>query len=83
MIDEKLSDDEIRELWAEHFPKRRNYRKSRTLCRALCLMVEQRAATDAIEDENLLVQVHRVIHYLGIPREEFYQMEKKIDTKSV
>jgi len=40
-------------------------------------MVEQRAADNAIDDATLIVQVHWVLDSLGIPRDEFYQVEKE------
>ena len=75
MNEDKLSDDEIRELWAEHFPKRLDDAKSKALCRSFCLRVEQRAARDATNDEDMFVEVHQALASLGIPRDEFYQAQ--------
>jgi hypothetical protein len=77
VYEDKLSDEVIRELWAQHFPKRLDDVISKTLCLAFCLIVERRAADNVIADENLLVQVHRTLNSLGIPRDEFYPVEKE------
>jgi hypothetical protein len=77
VLDEKLSDGEIRELWAENFPKRHDDAKAKAICMLLCGIVERRAAYDAINAENALVQVQRLLITIGIPREEFYQVERE------
>jgi hypothetical protein len=38
---EKFIDDDIRQLWAERFPKRQDDAWSKTLCLAFCLTVER------------------------------------------
>lgn len=76
-IDDKLSNEDIRRLWAKHFPKRLEDPKSKTLCLAFYLVVEERAARNTTDDEDLLVEVHEALNYLGIPRDEFYQVERE------
>jgi hypothetical protein len=77
MIDEKRSDQEIRELWAEHFPNRHHDLKSKTLCEVFRLVVEKCAAHSGADDEDLLFELHQVVDAFGIPPEEFYQVEKE------
>jgi hypothetical protein len=77
MLEGKLSNEEILDLWTKHFPKRLDDPKSKALCLAFCLIVEERAACDTADDEDLLVKVHEALARIGIPREEFYQVEKE------
>jgi len=69
---ERLSNEETRAIWDKHYPKRLDDVKSKVLCMSLCVLVEHRAAASAIDDENVMVQVYRVLHHAGIPRQEFY-----------
>jgi hypothetical protein len=52
LVDEKLSDEEIRELWAEHFPRWLNDIKSKTLCEVFRLVVERRSRLLAATGRN-------------------------------
>jgi hypothetical protein len=76
---EKLIDDDIRQLWAEHFPKRQDDSWSKTLCLAFCLTVERLAARHASDEDDVLPKVHEALDVMGIPRDEFYQLEKESD----
>jgi hypothetical protein len=52
MIDEnKLSDEDVRPLWAKHYSKRLDDVKSKALCMILCLMVQYKAGRNAPEGE--------------------------------
>ena len=79
MIDDIVSDDDIRWLSAQHFPKRPDDPKSKAVWLAFCIMVEHRVAHNVSDDEDLLVKVHETLIALGIPRDEFYEMEKESD----
>ena len=61
---ENLSSQEIKKLWAEHFPKRQDNEKSRTVLAELALTVLERAH----EGETFYT-----LMALGIPKREFDQ----------
>ena len=65
---ENLSNRQIKELWAEHFPKRQNNGKSRALLEELVLTVLERAH----EGETYYTLVA-----LGIPKREFDQFRSE------
>lgn len=77
----KSSVDVVRELWIEHFPKRKANAWSGTLCLAFCLTVEEVAGRQASADDDLVDKVHEVLVAIGIPRDEFYQMEREIEAE--
>jgi hypothetical protein len=74
MLEDKLSNDEIRELWSEHFPKRLDNTKSRALCDIVRLVVEQRAAWYGGDP---IVCLRHALAILRISYDEFYQVEKE------
>jgi hypothetical protein len=78
MLEEKLSNEEIRELWSEHFPKRLDDTKSRALCDIVRLVVERRAAWYGGDP---IVCLRHALASLRIPRDEFYQFEKETNDK--
>jgi len=73
MLEDKLSNDEIRELWAEHYPKRLDDIKSKTLCEIFRQVIERRAAWYGGDP---IVCLRHALAILRIPRDEFYQVEK-------
>jgi hypothetical protein len=77
----KSSVEVVRELWIEHFPKRKADAWSETLCLAFCLTVEEVAGRQASADDDLIDKVHEVLVAIGIPREEFYQVEREIEAE--
>jgi hypothetical protein len=79
MPEGKLSDEEIRELWAKHFPKRHDDVKSQTLCEIFRLVIERRAADYAQRQDEIIEEVDHEFAAVGIPRSEFYQVEKETD----
>jgi len=73
-----IEDKDIGTLWAEHYPKRMDDVKSKTVCLAVCLIVEQKAARNASADaEDLFDYIHRSLVALGIPKDQFYNVEKE------
>jgi len=74
MVDGKLSDEEIRELWAVHYPKRHDDIKSKMLCEIFRQVVERRAAWYGGDP---IVCLRHALAILRIPRDEFYQVEKE------
>ena len=79
MKSDKLIDGDIGQLWAEHFPKRQDDPWSKTLCLAFCLTVERLAARHASDEEDVLPRVHEALDVMGIPRNDFYLLEKESD----
>lgn len=73
-----LDDDEIRELWTLHFPRRRHNVRSRFICDIFRRVVENRAAATGASDQDLLFELNNVLDSIGIPRAEFYQVEMEI-----
>jgi hypothetical protein len=65
---DNLSSQEIKRLWAEHFPKRRDNEKSRTLLAELALTVLERAHEG---------ETYYTLLALGIPKREFDQFRSE------
>jgi hypothetical protein len=72
-----LPSEVIRELWSEHFPRRNADPWSATLCLAFRLTVEEVAARQVSGRDDLIHRVREVLAVIGIPRDEFYQLEKE------
>jgi hypothetical protein len=51
--------------------------KSRTLCLSFCLIIEQRAADLSASEDDIMDKIHEILVKLGIPKEEFYAVEKE------
>ena len=54
LADDRIEDRDIGPLWTEHYPKGKDHARSRTLCRILCLMIENKAARN-LGDGDLMV----------------------------
>jgi len=74
---EKLSDKKILNLWAKHYPQRLNATESRTLCMAICGMVEDCAS--AIEDSRIgwWDKVVQALSQMGIPISQYDQVKSE------
>ena len=77
LADDRIEDRDIGPLWAEHYPKGKDHARSRTLCRILCLMIENKAARN-LGDGDLMVAIHRMLAGFGIAEDQFYEVEKEI-----
>jgi hypothetical protein len=77
MDEDKLAPDEVARLWAKSFPKRHDDIKAKGLCMVFAQMVEILASQGDEEDE--IVNVQEALKFYGIPREEFYQVEKETE----
>jgi hypothetical protein len=77
LADARIEDRDIGPLWAEHYPKGKDNTRSRTLCRVLCLMIENKAARD-LGDDDLMVAIHRLLAGFGIAEDQFYEVEKEM-----
>jgi hypothetical protein len=78
LADDRIEDRDIGPLWAEHYPKGKDHARSRTLCRILCLMIENKAARN-LGDGDLMVAIHRLLAGFGIAEDQFYEVEKEMD----
>jgi hypothetical protein len=69
---DNLSRQEIKELWAEHFPKRLNDRSSRAMLENLVTVVLERAHEG---------ETYYILRALGIPKLEFdrFRSEQRAD----
>jgi hypothetical protein len=65
---DNLSNKEIRDLWAEHFPKRHGDRQSLALLEELVLNVLERAHEG---------ETYYTLAALGIPKREFDQLRSE------
>jgi hypothetical protein len=63
-------------LWAEHFPKSKESGVSKTLCMAIALILEDKAQAFAT-DEDLIDTLHHLLERFGIPKDQFYELEKE------
>ena len=71
-MSDTLGDEQIREVWAHHFPKRRESTTSKAALIALIRLISERAATCG-EPETAAAVAHR----FGIPVAEFYEFYRE------
>jgi hypothetical protein len=79
MFENNLTDGNICELWKKYFPKRHRDEKAKFACEVLRQVVEQRAAHTGAQEKDLLFELSHVLDTIGIPREEFYQVEREAE----
>jgi len=76
LADDRIEDQDIGPLWAEHYPKRIDDVCSKTLCLALCLIIERKAARN-FGDGELIDGIHHMLAAFGISKEQFYELERE------
>ena len=57
-------------------PKRNDDVCSKTLCLALCLIIERKAARN-VGDGDLIDEIHQMLEVFGISQDQFYEIEKE------
>jgi hypothetical protein len=57
-------------------PKRNDDVCSKTLCLALCLIIERKAARN-VGDGDLIDEIHHMLAVFGILQDQFYEVEKE------
>jgi hypothetical protein len=72
-----IEDSDIGPLWAEQYPKWKTSAASKTLCMALALTLEDKARS-LVTDDDLIEKLHSVLNYFGIPKDQFYEVEKEL-----
>lgn len=76
----KLSDKDIRDLWAKHYSERVNNPRSKTLCIAICGMVEDRARR--IKDSSgKRDNLEQALREMGIPIRQYDQVQSEQSDK--
>jgi hypothetical protein len=75
-MDGTLTDQQICELWAEHYPKRLAATRSTALCVTFCQMAESRAQQIKVYDE-WSDKLDFALTALGIPRHEYNQIKSE------
>jgi hypothetical protein len=73
---DRLYDQEIGQLWAHHYPIRKDNGISSNICRNITYIVRGRA-TWARQDLNLADRLDEILSSVRIPKDEFYQFEKE------
>ncbi len=71
-----LSDEDVAKLWAEHFPKRNDDAKSKTLILAFALMVENLARRTTPQGD-WSDRIHRACVTLGVPKADYEQLNPR------
>ncbi len=78
-LEGQLTDDEIRELWAESFPKRHDNIRAMGMCEALRLTIENRAVHTGASEQSIIFELDQILDTIGIARDEFYQVESEAE----
>jgi len=79
---ERIEDGDIGPLWAEHYPKWKESAASKTLCMVFALMLEDKAQSIATDDD-IIEKVSYVLNCFGIPKGQFYDLEREIGETSL
>lgn len=70
----RLEDQHIGLLWAQHYPQRKDSELSNTICLTLCFIVRERARRLAQGD--WMAQLSHALREFGIPKDQFFAFEE-------
>jgi len=74
---ERIEDDEIGPLWAEHYPKRKGEPGSQLICLSL-LAIVMRKAIMTIPYGNASDKLILALAEFGIPENQFWELDNEI-----
>ena len=74
---DRIEDRDIDRLWGEHYPKSKTNILSKSVCVTIALIIENKARL-IINDNDLVDKLHFLLKHYGIPKEQFYKIEKEI-----
>ena len=65
-----MTDEQIAEAWAKHYPDHRAEKVSEHVCRLICLCIDYRAKAE-ISGRDTATRLDRVLASMRIPKKEF------------
>ena len=80
---DRIEDRDINRLWGEHYPKSKTSIVSKTLCLTIASIIQNKARLfmddkDLVDKVHFLLKLHFLLKHYGIPKEQFYEIEKEI-----
>jgi hypothetical protein len=79
IADDRIDDDEIGPMWAEHYPKHKSHVFSKALVIVLCKILRNKAQ-HGIAYGDWSDKCHHVLVQFGIPKEQFQEIEKIVNS---
>ena len=65
-----MTDEDIAQAWAKHYPEHRAEKVSEHVCRLICLCIDYRVSGE-ISGGDTDTRLHRVLANMQIPKKEF------------
>ena len=65
-----MTDEEIAQAWAKHYPEHRAEKVSEHVCRLICLCIDYRVSAE-ISGGDTATRLGLVLASMGIPKKEF------------
>jgi hypothetical protein len=65
-----LTDEEMAQAWAKHYPNHRTEKVSEHVCRLICLCIDYRVSAE-ISGGDTATRLDRVLANMRIPKSEF------------
>jgi hypothetical protein len=65
-----LTDEEIAQAWAKHYPEHRAEKVSEHVCRLICLCIDYRVKAEILTGDSAS-RLDRVLANMRIPKKEF------------
>jgi hypothetical protein len=75
---DRLEDQDIGPLWAEHYPRRKDEHKSQTRCLDLCVIIKRKAVSAIPGNNNWYDRVSQILAKFGIPENQFWGVDNEI-----
>ena len=72
-----IKDRDISRLWAEHYPKSKTSVVSKAFCMIIAGILDDKAQA-VTTDDDLIDKLLRLLGHFGIPKDQFYEIEKEI-----
>ncbi len=70
-----IEDEDICRYWSEHFPKRTDNVRSKTLCLTLFYVIADRAHS-IYPQGDWSDKIQHALRFYGVPKEEYYEVGK-------